>query len=80
MARYRSKIEKPQLWVNFDIIMLIMRKRDFFIWYLTGIFRIPSESWESLVILGILSESSESQIQQSLNRVFKIHSESSESH
>ena len=30
MTQFWAKCEKPQIWANFDIIMLIMRKRDFF--------------------------------------------------
>ena len=30
MTQFWAKCEKPRFWANFDIIMLIMRKRDFF--------------------------------------------------
>ena len=30
MTQFWAKCEKPRFWANFDIIMLIMRKQDFF--------------------------------------------------
>ena len=30
MTQFWTKCEKPRFWANFDIIMLIMRKQDFF--------------------------------------------------